>query len=116
MVDFEGLGYLFSGFGGALIGALASISATWLHARIQERKDRLRMVIDLALEDYKLSLQLASNSGQSYSATPISVFIHYHLGLHKLIEKGDLSESSYRKLMTENRDFIRVLKVIDEEW
>ena len=105
---------LISGFVGALIGAFASITTIWIQAKIQDKRERLRHAADLALEDYKLNLDMANNSGEKYSAPPIVLFLHYHLKLMELMEKGDVTPENLKKLAEENSQISKVTREITD--
>lgn len=106
---------LISGFVGALIGALASIITVWLQAKTSDRRERLRHAADLALADYRLQLELANKSGQKFAVPPVVLFLHYHLGLMKLMESGELNEVAMRVLADENERFYAVIKELNED-
>jgi hypothetical protein len=106
---------IISGLGGALIGAAASIVTTWVQAKVQNKRERLSFITNLALQDYKLSIELADKSGRSYSSPPVAVFLHYHIGLNKLIESEKFSEENYKKLVQENQAFIKTAKNLQQK-
>ena len=106
---------LISGLVGALIGAAASIGAVWVQAKTQDRREKLRHATELALEDYKFQLDQGNESGQSFSVPPLSLFLHYHLGLMELMEKDELNTETMRKLARQNTEFYDVIKELNEE-
>lgn len=105
---------LASGFVGALIGALASIITMLIQAKTQDRRERLRHAADLALEDYKLQLELANKSGKSVSIPPVVLFLHYHIELMELMEKGKVTPASLQKLAESNTEIHDAIKELNK--
>lgn len=105
---------LISGLIGALIGAIASIVTVWVQSKTQDRRERLRHAADLALEDYKLQLDLVHKSGKKVSIPPVSLYLHYHLGLMELMEKGNLNTDTMRELTKKNTEFHDLIKELNE--
>ena len=105
---------LASGLAGAVIGALASIAAMWIQARTQDRRERLRHAADLALEDYKFQLDLATKSGKKVSIPPVVLFLHYHIELMDLMEKGKLTAENLKYLAESNNEIHQVIKDLNK--
>ena len=105
---------LVSGLVGALIGALASIITIWIQSRTQDRRERLRHAAELALEDYKLQLELANKSGKSVSIPPVVIFLHYHSELMELMEKGKVNPENLKKLAERNEQIMGATKELNK--
>jgi len=88
----------FAGLLGAVIGATASIATVWIQGRFQERRDRMRLVMELALEEYKSKIELIKFTGQSAALPPVALFLHYHHELAKLLEKDAVSPATLEAL------------------
>ena len=104
-----------SGLVGALIGALASIITIWVQSNIHDRRERLRHAADLALEDYKIQLDLADKSGQYVELQPIVLYLHYHLRLIELMEKGKLTPKTLREVTDDNVKIKNVIVELNKE-
>ncbi len=112
----ENLLLLITGFIGALIGAAASIVTTYLQNKSQNKRERMKLVSDLALEDFKLSLEMAKHSGKPFTIMPITVYSHYHSKLLEALESGDLDEDRIVKLTEANKKVIESIKKVSEKY
>lgn len=101
---------LVAGLLGAIIGAGASIITVWLQTRAQMSRERLRLVMELALEDYKLNIEVARSSGKKVMIPPVTTFLHYHLELAKTMEKGMISTTDIERIVSENRKISQAIK------
>lgn len=106
---------LLAGMAGAVIGASASIITVIVQAKIQDRRERHKHMLDLAIEDYKLQLDLTKQAGGPREIPPIFLFVDYHLRLAKLIESDNLTPASYSQACKENSDFYAIIKQINEQ-
>jgi hypothetical protein len=101
---------LLAGLLGALIGAGASIATVWLQTNLQAKRERLKLASELAQADYNASLNLVKSSGRSFSMPPVSVYLHYHLALIALMERGNVKPADIEKLMAENREILSAIE------
>lgn len=106
---------LISALVGAFIGGAASVVTVWIQAKTSDRRERLRHASELALADYRINLELSEKAGRRYSAPPVVLFLHYHLGLMDLMESGKMDEKGIRALAEENRRFMAAIKDLNEE-
>jgi len=106
---------LFSALVGALIGAMASIITMWAQARIQDRREKIRHAADLALEDYKLQIDMANKSGRQASIPPVVLFLHYYLELMNLMEKGKLTPERLKELSEKNAEIEQAINEANEQ-
>ena len=105
------LASLLIGLAGALIGASASIATVWIQGMVQDRRERLRLVTELALEDYKIQLKHAAPGSR---VLPISMFIDFHLRLAREFERGVLTPERYEKVFRENEALISKIKSLNQ--
>jgi hypothetical protein len=105
---------LVSGLVGALIGAAASITGIWVQSRSQAKRDRTKEALALALEDWKMRLELIKERGGR--ALPLVVFVQYHTRLIEFAEQGALTPEALRSLSEEQNELIDALEKINEEW
>jgi hypothetical protein len=101
---------LVSGLIGALIGASASIAAQFIQARYQSRRDRLRLVTEMAIADHKHVFELAEKMGRPATMYPLTVFVHYHAGLLDLLEDNALTPDALRMLKEKNREIMDMIE------
>ena len=106
---------LISGFIGAIIGALASIVTVIVQSKAQNKRERTRMAAQLAIEDYKMSVDLAMKLGKRASLTPPIVYLHYHMKLMDYLENDSLDPAALRQFTEENRKIIDELKILNKE-
>lgn len=84
---------------GAAIGALASVGAMWVQQHHQTRRDRLKMAVDLAVEDHGTSFELAKAKGAKIA--PISAYVIYHARVLDHLAKGTVTAETIKQLSKE---------------
>jgi hypothetical protein len=85
-----------SALGGALIGSLAPITVGLLNSHAEARRERLRLAVQLALEDYKHlradAVEAARRTGKLAGVSPIAAVFAYHADvLNTFNKKGELT-------------------------
>jgi len=99
---------LASGFVGALVGAAATVLTVWLQARATERRERAKMAIDLAVIDYKMSIdrltEQAKNSSKPTPVPPIAIHVAYHAGLVQAVLDGKLTGKKHAEIVASMRE------------
>lgn len=90
---------------GVIVGAAASFGGTYLQQKLQERRDRLRMAVDIGLQDYKQDLELARARTAVSIIAPVETYIYYHTKMLDAIVKGELTPEKVSELKVE-RDLI----------
>jgi len=98
---------LIVGLVGAIIGASASIATVWIQGKVQDRRERLKLVTELALEDYKIRLQ---HGKPGTKIVPVSLFIDFHVRLSRELEKGPLTPERYETICGENDMMLRKME------
>jgi len=93
---------LFSALGGALIGSAASIATILIQLRSQERKESIRLATEMASEDYRNQVDAIKHNESGGRIAPLSTFVHYQVGLLRLIEDDNLTPENLIKLTEEN--------------
>ena len=101
---------LLAGFIGAIIGAGASITTILIQAHFQNKRDRMRLVSEVALEDFKLKREMGLKHTGEYEEWPLAVFLHYHAELMSLIEKNALTPESHEALTKKSQVFMDAIK------
>jgi len=89
-----------SGLVGALIGASASVVTMIIQSRIHDKRERMRLIKELAIHDFEKSFEIAkaSASGRGFNITPLVVFMHYHSKLIEAMEKDELTPELAKRL------------------
>lgn len=100
---------LLSGFIGALIGSISSLTGIWIQSYFQNKHERIRLSTQMALEDYKIDCERILRKGGT--VPPIVAYVHYHYELMDLLEGHKLTEESVRILRQKNK---KVLEAIDQ--
>ena len=100
---------LITGLIGALIGAGTSIVTIWLQLKSQERRERVKLASELALEDVKQTLEIAKTLNKRSSIPPLSVYQHYHLQVLDALEKRALTKEKLQEIMKENKSVIEAI-------
>lgn len=106
---------LLSALIGALIGAGASVITVWIQATSQAKRERIRLVTEIAMADYKHNIELARAAGKYGPIPPATLYFHYHLELAKLMEQGTITPSGLEKLTKENQKIHQVIQKLHSE-
>ena len=102
--------------GGALIGSLAPIVVGVLNARAEARRERLRLAVQLALEDHRHLIETARARAKTVGATtpigvpPMSAIFHYHARMLELYQTlGDLEPKDFVQLRSQTKEIYDAL-------
>jgi hypothetical protein len=106
---------LISGLIGTLIGATASIVTIIVQSRIQEKRERIKMATQMAMDDIKTNVEIALKSGKRAIIPPPIVYLHYNIKLMELLENNKLDSDTLRVITEENRKLIDALKLLNKE-
>lgn len=105
-----------AGLIGTLVGAAGSVAGVWIQSYFQTRRERLKLVMDIAVQDRNDTIRLAKELGQAQGAiAPIALFAHYHAELFRLIESGNLTEKTMTDLYRSNTILGRIIKDVDHK-
>jgi hypothetical protein len=110
---------LFTGLFGALLGAGASIITTYIQNNSQNKRERMKIVSQLAMDDFKLSIDRAKNCAESTSSrvslAPAVCYVHFYLKILGLLEAGELNKSSIIDTIKENLDILDAIGDLNEK-
>ena len=106
---------LLSGLIGALIGATASIVTIIVQSRLQDKRERIKMATQIAMDDVKSKVEIAIKSGRKAEIPPPIVYLHYNIKLMELLENNKLDSHTLRVITEENRKLIDSLKLLNKE-
>ena len=101
---------LLTGLAGALIGGVSAIAAIFIQAHYQNKRDRVRLCMEMALEDFKLNREAGMQHVGTFEERPLAVFFHYHIELLNLIEQNRLTPESHSALTEATEKWIAALK------
>ena len=107
---------IITGFLGAIIGAAASVVTIYLQNSAQNKRDRIKLASELAIEDFKLALKMAETSGKPHTVLPIAVYVHFHTKLLEALDAGELDEEKIHELTESNKKVIKAVKKANEEY
>jgi hypothetical protein len=104
---------LLSALVGALIGSLSSIITIIVQGRNEAKRQRLRMTIELALEEFKIQI---ANSPPGGAVLPMSTYLFHALQVAKAMEDGNLSPERIKAILKRDDDFAQTVIAIEEDW
>jgi hypothetical protein len=103
---------LLSALAGALIGSLSSIATILIQAKINDRRERMRQVALLAMEDYKIQIA----NGKGTYVLPFSSFLHHHIAILQAVEEGNLTPDRLRQISIADDAITDVHFELDRAW
>ncbi len=106
---------LISGGIGAVIGSASSIAVILIQAHYQNKRDRTKLAIELALAEMKLQLDTLKETKRSGKLDPPSSFIHFYLELMKHVDEGDLTPEIIKAIMVKNQEISKVINEINSQ-
>jgi hypothetical protein len=104
---------LLSALGGALIGALSSISTLLIQSHYQTKREMKKLAIEIAREDFHARIQ--DQSGQ-LDALPASVLIFYYDRLIDMVGKGQLTPENIGTLLREQAELYTSIQQEMHRW
>jgi hypothetical protein len=107
---------LIIGIIGAIIGAGASIITMYLQNKAQNKRDKMKLVAQLGLEDFKLSFELAKSLGRPFEMVPVAGFVHFHSKMLEALEAGELNEEKIKEIIESNKRVIEVIKAAKKDY
>jgi hypothetical protein len=99
---------LVTGFGGAILGSLSTVATVFIQLRSQDRRERLRQATSLALEEFKVHIDLAKSDKGRPGVMPISVLCHFHAEVLAALDRGDLSVETMRGIQERNGELAKL--------
>ena len=98
---------LITGFGGAILGSLSTVATVFIQLRSQDRRERLRQAMSLALEEFKVHIDLATSGKGPPGVMPISVRAHFFAEVLAALDRGDLSVETMRGIQERNLELAK---------
>lgn len=106
---------LLSALAGALIGAAASVCTILIQSFFQVRRDRLRIIADLAVKDYDAALDIAKFHNDEAIIPPLAAYLTYHREVLEILSKRTLSPDDVRKLVEQQRSLMAEMSKLQGE-
>jgi hypothetical protein len=99
---------LLTALGGALIGALGPVVTIVISNRAERHRERLRLVVQLAQQDRDRDIEHKKiHNGIVY---PISTYVHYHMRMLDLLERGQLTPAALQELDKEQQHLCHAIR------
>lgn len=96
---------LISGFVGAIIGAGASVGTMIVASYFENKRQKIRLAYEAALEDHRVSCEAASKRADGGLVSPLTSYIHFHFKYMELLGKDKVTKEEMEKL-SEERDML----------
>jgi hypothetical protein len=94
-------------FGGALGGAVIGIISTWLQTRTAARTERVKQIVQLAIEDHKSALEEgrhATQKGGKFHVAPLVPRLQYYGAVLDAIERGQLDKATFQRIRAQSKE------------
>jgi hypothetical protein len=102
---------LLAALAGAIIGSVSSVIVIVIQAWITNRRELMRQAVDLAIEDYRGSLELAKlMPGRSLNLAPLDVYLHHHAQVLRALVKGDFTAETLAHIKKSNDSLMAVMR------
>ncbi|MBN2279432.1 MAG: hypothetical protein JXQ65_02525 [Candidatus Marinimicrobia bacterium] len=98
------------GFFGVLLGSLSSILTIFVQTRIQDKRERTKLIVETALSEYKELIDVAKCHKGNSSILPLTGSIHWYLNVFKMVDNGNFNEENLRTLFKNNKKIISVFE------
>lgn len=107
---------LLSALLGGIIASIVSIVSIILHDHFQAKRERGRLAMEAAIEEYKLMAEARKIvKGRRIIISPLSTFLIDNLTLLKLAEKDRLTPKKLRDLQEKMDELSKVIEEDPEE-
>ncbi len=84
------------GFMGAIVGAAGAVATVAIQAYYQTKRERLKMVSELAIEEHRIVHEIATRQGGAIP--PLSLFVNYHAEIARIVETRALTAADLLRL------------------
>jgi hypothetical protein len=97
---------------GALGGAAIGILGTYLQTRTAARTERMKQIVQLAIEDHKSALEQGRHQqtleGGKFHVAPLVARLQYHAAVLDAIERGQLDKAKLQRIRAESKEFFEL--------
>jgi hypothetical protein len=95
----------------ALMGVVIGQLGLFLQTRTVARTERMKQIVQLAIEDLKLALEQGrhdTQQGGKVHVAPLVVRLHYHEAVLDAIERGRLDKATLQRIRAESKEFFEL--------
>ena len=75
------------------------MGATWIQARIRDRRDRIKQATELGMAEFKFRVDLAREQERTTPLPPPWLYVWFNWDVLQAMENGDLSETKIKELL-----------------
>jgi len=86
-----------------------------IQARYQARRDRTRLAVEAAIEDYKGALEISKRSPTRVQLAPLSAYMHFHAELLEALDTNRLTPETMREINKRKREILDVIREHTDE-
>ena len=93
--------------GAALIGAAIGQLGPFLQTRTAARTERMKQIVQLAIEDHKSGLEEgrhATQKGGKFHVAPLVARLQYHEAVLDAIERGQLDNATFQRIRARSKE------------
>jgi len=95
---------------GVLVGSFGSILMIYVQSKIQDRRERTKLIVDTALGEYKELIDLAKKQSGKSTIMPLTGTIHWYSKIFEMVDSNNFNEKNLKNLFIENNKIIEVFK------
>jgi hypothetical protein len=94
--------------GAALLGAAIGQLGPWLQTRTAARTERMKQIVQLAIEDHKSALEQGRHEGGTFHAAPLVARLQYHEAVLDAIERGQLDNATLQRIRARSQEIFEL--------
>jgi len=98
---------------GVVVGGVIAALPQLINSYFQGKRERYKNICEVAMQDHQARIGFLTKSGGDVVIPPLTLYIHYHLRIAKLVESDSLSIDALRELADENADILDFLVEFD---
>ena len=87
---------------GAAIGGFSPLVVTHLQQRAQDKRERMKMAVDLALADQARRIELATRAGGAVAIPPIAAYVMTQFEMLEAMANGSLTPEEIAEITARN--------------
>jgi hypothetical protein len=109
-----------SALGGALIGSIAPVVVGWIQTRAEARRERLRLAVQLGIEDHKhlfgRAEALSTTHKRRVGVPPLSAIVQYHMSVLLILSKHEaLKPNDFVELRNQSKAVFKALSDLERD-
>jgi hypothetical protein len=103
-----------TGLIGALIGSASSIATILVQARMKDKRDRTKLLTDIAMSEFKMLLDRAASGQGPSKVVSFSTFLYHYDLVLKAVERGTYTPERAREIALLDNEMLKAVMEIDE--